>query len=449
MYVSPIMNFNNSAYNAQIKRAKSKGINIENRIDNNRVENYYATAPSFKMSEYKAATKAAVAAFTAALAAYGIKVAQNTEPEEEMPSYEEFEKMLNDDINISGDNKEHLCRKFKEDPQNAWALYNFKDENGYRYYWLDNARYKTVYPEIAKILLNIQNDNGCKLFNLNKAADLSPEAAEYPIGFAAMLSVQDEYGQKRFEPYDFSYAKDFEINPQKAIEMATAKNELGNYKYELDEIIEDRQEITDDDRILEIIANIRRPDGKRTKLIFVDKAVINAYKKYPEEVTKLLQLSTSEDNTINRFDLCHIDEKVVRFFKEAPTTFMTLANSLYRSLGINLKAIEKIMEAMCYDKQNDTIHEIDDKTLSDIIMLDYVIFNRTHNCNTTENIINREGAETFIKILEAYRKYPDEFMYITKHYNNAYACTMAPTEDDIQLFINNRAKFDKIYKKCH
>lgn len=158
---------------------------------------------------------------------------------------------------------------------------------------------------------------------------------------------------------------------------------------------------------------------------------------------KALHVISAALNKINRFNAKKINENNVRLYKEAPITFKTLANSLNRKFGIDLKAIEKIMETLCHDKQNDTIHEIDGKTLSDVVMLEYILYNAPgENGNSAKDIIDEEGAEKYIKILEAYRKYPAEFIYIVKNYDTRYSCAKAPTEDDILLFKNDREKFE-------
>ncbi len=206
---------------------------FNNKINNNegQTEPQELKTPAFKMNKQQAAMTGATA--LAAAVTGGLQAVKNMNAKEEIPTREEFEKMLESNC----DRKDWLGA-YDKDAKTTLAFYNIEDIDGNRFADKDyfskydlNERY-SKHPELVKQVVNTEDANGIRIFSFQAAKNIVNATADYPNGLAKMLSMKDDFGGLRFKDLDdYMAAEVFEKYPEEAEKYAMAKDDMGNYRF--------------------------------------------------------------------------------------------------------------------------------------------------------------------------------------------------------------------------
>ena len=377
-----------------------------------------------------------------------------------LPNQADFDNMINNDDRLGKDGKDSWIRSYKRNPQKTWLYYNMKDPEGQSVIniSLPYQGYTHGRPEIVQELINIKDENGIRLFSFDDAVKLSEEAANVLGGLRTMFQLRDENGGFRF-PDRHSYvdaAKYFKEYPQLATAIAYEKDELGNYKYGYGNQIVDQI----NERIRSLIKNPEKPQPKPPKPISEIKSpggesfdlsndenrekILSLYEKYPKEFETFVQLSRRESNREPRFDMHDVNEDALKYLKYAPQTFMKLTNTRIEINYIkylHLPSITYFMSKCCVDPETKEIHEMDPKDLKSIMMLLKSLDGRDH--------FETDEIKDIFRAKDIYKKYPVETVQIMRKYRSDRNKNkrLVPTEEDIQLYIKDRKKFNSLHSE--
>lgn len=161
---------------------------------------------------------------------------QKADVKQDIPTREEFEKMMDKD-KCSRYAKSEWLEAYDTDAKTTMAFYNLKDKEGIRY---ADENYLTMYrienyhkhPELVKQVVDTEDENGVRIFSFRMAEAIVNRVADSPNGLTKMLSLKDDYGNLRFQnPDDYIAAEVFEKYPEEAEKYAMAKDEMGNYRF--------------------------------------------------------------------------------------------------------------------------------------------------------------------------------------------------------------------------
>ena len=438
--------------------------------------------PAFKMNAKTAS--AASAAITAAVAG-GIQAAKNlNKPTEEVPTKEEFEKLLKTHTKLQEYERKPWLNAYDISPEKTFAFYNLMDNEGNRY--IDDEGYYTIdefaeegnkifnNPQLVKEIVDIEDKSGVKPFDFDKAMQVTYDVADYQDGFRTMMSIKDKNGDFRFSNIheDFKHAQIYEEQPELAIKYATMINEFGYPRFSADQInrlveLNKEYDSKDIDSALELkrndgsyifdhapvedamyalkenpkefieLCNLRIPKRERymQPRYSTNTRTLLAYKEYPEATKTLLQMPHPDIYNTTRFDQEDINIYVAKAYNKAPKSFTALSKIRDKEGKLRFSAYD-ISEFLS------DLEELDKETLKAINGLAKIDYLKDGKWQRWKNLDNNQIKEG----IEAYKAYPKETKYIIQHYlrtSPEYKQEpYVPNINQVERFINNRKEFE-------
>ena len=408
-----------------------------------------------------------------------------------IPTKEEFKAIMEKD-GIDEYEQNSWLNAYNNNAEKTIAFYILEDSDGNKFIDNEELIYYNIrdekffsHPELVQQVVNTEDENGLHPFSFTNACEIVNIAADNSNGLTKMLSLKDGFGRLRFSNIrDYIAAEVFEKYPEEAEKYANSQDEIGNYRFNgesIAEIVKAKKEGIIKPEDIENVLNLRRNDGSYVyphylpdnniielyadnKKIFTEicsiktadgnyvepnTSLVRDYEDFPNETKHLLQLADDFGRArFSQIDIGHCRLSAPKFYKKAPKTFMALAllkdsrdNNEYRFC---IDDICTIITDRDYSNRISEFNKEDFKTIFDL--------SRVTTLQIEDNRVRPYrilDKNEIIYLFNTYKKYPIETKEIMKNYyiEDKWGNTVSliPSEKDVELYINNRAEFDKKY----